>query len=119
MACGSQFPRPSSTRRPAPPVIRACHGRDVTQPPREIGGGRVVRFAGDHTWPAAEDPAIGRHSTVLAMALIDYGGPEYYILQVDDQGRQADAYFGHDLKEASETFSDWIDEVRLAEIPLD
>ena len=53
------------------------------------------------------------------MALIDYGGPEYYILQVDDQGRQADAYFGHDLKEASETFSDWIDEVRLAEIPLD
>jgi hypothetical protein len=46
---------------------------------------RLIRFAGDPTWPAAADPPRGAHSTTVAIALVNHAGT-YYLFALDDKG---------------------------------
>jgi hypothetical protein len=64
-------------------------------PPREIGGARVLRFAGDAGWPEVdESPAdLGFVEPVTALAIVQYEGePAYFVFWLHSNGTVADSW---------------------------
>lgn len=105
-----------------------CQERGVAEPPREIHGARVIRYAGDPAWSEMSDEQWEKHvsgmSTVVAMPVIDYGyrldpddPDDHYVLRLHVEGTVSDDNPGERMA-AICAFNEEARDLGLDEIPM-